>query len=83
MWLPTDVSIDEFDFFQVRPSEACTYYSSGEYFSAMGSDGDSEYGQDNEPVYMNNVRNRDADARPSMKGLSFFLNVILLLCCAC
>lgn len=39
----------------------------------MGSDEDDEHGQDNESVYMNNVRNQDADARPSMKGLFFSL----------
>ncbi|XP_042008265.1 phosphatidylinositol/phosphatidylcholine transfer protein SFH13-like isoform X1 [Salvia splendens] len=50
---------------EVRRSDAHTYSSSSEYFSAVGSDGDDEYGQDNESMYMNSARNRDADAKPS------------------
>ncbi|KAG6407369.1 hypothetical protein SASPL_130358 [Salvia splendens] len=50
---------------EVRTSDAHTYSSSSEYFSAVGSDGDDEYGQENESMYMNSARNRDADAKPS------------------
>ncbi|XP_042005325.1 phosphatidylinositol/phosphatidylcholine transfer protein SFH13-like isoform X3 [Salvia splendens] len=50
---------------KVRTSDAHTYSSSSEYFSAVGSDGDDEYGQENESMYMNSARNRDADAKPS------------------
>ncbi|KAL1556108.1 phosphatidylinositol/phosphatidylcholine transfer protein SFH13-like isoform X2 [Salvia divinorum] len=49
----------------VRTSDAYTYSSSSEYFSAVGSDGDDEYGQDIESIYVNSAGNRDADAKPS------------------
>lgn len=59
--------VDKFDLFQVRTLDPCTYYSCDEHFSAVGSDVDKE------SIDINNIRNLDADARQSVKGLLFAL----------
>lgn len=73
---------DKFNFFQARTQDPCTYYSCDEQFSPAGEDGDDEHGEEDESIDIYNVRNPNADARPSLEG-SFYINVLFLLSHVC